>query len=499
MIAQLHQFPHDQIAAEGEHPAGNEAAVILEGEDHGNDQAVVNIPPFRGEVIEGFKTGRGGGVHAVHAHDQVVMPAPLEEGGTLQRVAHGGVPPFRGEGAVQTGPRSVRIVGGPETVCVHPECVVRHGIDAGIFAETGQLAGLFKMESIIADSVCHSFGHGSGGDEIGKISCCGFSGLLKFPVKDLTGIFLAGNEAAGVQSVGKIIFPVVIKGRSGAAGLPLVFQRAHRFLLLPVDQVRTGQVAVVMGSGAEAAGVVPAVQQIEHVEHAVVCVRDHISHPGIESGSGEILDGMIFFFVPDCDFRDQCRSEKCFRISPVCERDRTVDKVFVGRFAIDQHQQADAIAMEGQVVCARSIKRHGEADPDGAPVRVIVIPDLYFRFNDRHRAVRHGKRAVMLGVVKDFLLLEILRQMLKIIFAVDMGGVSLGDADRPGLFQQNAGFNRMKIPLRKERERILFCTLFCRIEGKNFVPVPDHRFQFPGSWKSLNARSSSAKRSTFSR
>ena len=254
-----------------------------------------------------------------------------------------------------------------------------------------------------------------------------------------------------------------------------------------------------MGSGAEAAGVVPAVQQIEHVEHAVVCVRDHISHPGIESGCGEILDGMIFLFVPDCDFRDQCRSEKCFRIGPVCKRDRAVDKVFVGRFAIDQHQQADAIAMEGQVVCARLIKRHGEADPDGAPVRVIVIPDLYFRFNDRHRAVRHGKRAVMLGVVKDFLLLEILSKMLKIIFAVDMGGVPLGDADRPGLFQQNAGFNRMKIPFRKERERILFCTLFCRIEGKNFVPVPDHGDQFPGSRKSLNARSSSAKRSTFSR
>ena len=105
----------------------------------------------------------------------------------------------------------------------------------------------------------------------------------------------------------------------------------------------------------------------------------------------------------------------------------------------------------------------------------------------------------MLGVVKNFLLLKILRQMLKIIFAVDIGGVPLGDADRPGLLQQNAGFNRMKIPFRKEGERILFCTLFCRIEGKNFVSVPDHIDQFPGSRKSLNARSSSAKRSTFSR
>lgn len=105
----------------------------------------------------------------------------------------------------------------------------------------------------------------------------------------------------------------------------------------------------------------------------------------------------------------------------------------------------------------------------------------------------------MLGVIKDFLLLEILSKMLKIIFAVDIGGVPLGDADRPGLFQQNAGSHSMKIPLRKERERILFCTLFCRIEGKNFVSVPDHSDQFPGSRKSLNARSSSAKRSTFSR
>ena len=115
------------------------------------------------------------------------------------------------------------------------------------------------MDAVITDRVSHSFGSASAefaeGYRFDLIRC------------DIRGssVFCPRYKSVRVQTVGKIIFSVVIEWRTGPAAFPLIFDSADGFMLRPFDQVRGGKMSVVMGARLKFTGMMTAVQQIKQM------------------------------------------------------------------------------------------------------------------------------------------------------------------------------------------------------------------------------------------
>ena len=268
------------------YPATQQHPALPKRSRHRHIQAIVDVAPRR-RRIEELGRPRRPMPEAAAAHDEIAVAMPVEERRTLIRVQHGLLATTRGEMVADARPGAVdavRLPGAAATVHRQPPAPI--DIHARILRRVDDLVRRREMDAVLTDGI--------GGPR--RIAPLQLALIQSRHAPAMRRRALAHQRRrralrryrpARVPAMHEQIAPPMKRHRPRADGLPGTIQLEQRPTVRPMHQIPADQLAEDVCPAAPAAAVMMTVQQIQHMEHAVVPVEHHIAYPGVEA-SGRV-------------------------------------------------------------------------------------------------------------------------------------------------------------------------------------------------------------------